>query len=173
MNASPNNTPPAAGNRLPPRPHLHQAAIGFLGGAISIFLLALLGSFFATPLLMAPFGASCVLLYAAPDTPLAQPRNVICGHVFSTLVGLCVFNLAGAGAWQMGLAVGLAIAIMQATRTLHAPAGANPLVISLSGGMSWSYVVTPVLVGTILLVLFAFGINNIGRGKKWPKYWWH
>ena len=149
-----------------------QILTGFVGGLLSISILAFMAGHYHVPLIMAPFGATCVLLYALPDSPLAQPRSVIGGHLLSTFVGLAVFHLIGYGFWEMGLAVGLAIGLMQFTRTIHAPAGADPIVVFLAGGLGWSFLFTPVLVGSVILVAIAFIVNNIGAVKNWPKYWW-
>lgn len=103
---------------------------------------------------MASFGASCVLAFGVPDSPLAQPRSIIGGHVVSTLVGLLVLGTLGNSWWAGALAVGLALAVMQQTRTLHAPAGANPLVV-LAASAPVSFLVTPVLTGAVVIVLVA------------------
>ncbi|MCG7601576.1 HPP family protein [Halomonas sp. McH1-25] len=120
---------------------------------------------------MAPFGATCVLLFAAPAAPLAQPRNVIGGHLISALVGMVILHLFGTGLWQMAVGVGVAIALMQLLRAVHPPAGANPLVVLTAGVEDWSFLITPVLVGSVILVLIALFINNVGTEKRWPHYW--
>lgn len=145
---------------------------GFAGGMLSISILAFLAGFYRVPLITAPFGATCVLLYALPESPLAQPRSVIGGHLLSTFIGLAVFQLLGPGFWEMELAVGLTIGLMQFTRTVHAPAGADPIVVFLAGGLSWSFLFTPVFIGSVALVAIAYVVNNTGTAKKWPKYWW-
>jgi len=110
-----------------------QAAFGFLGGFLAIGVISLLGHLTSNPLVIAPFGASSVLLFGAPDSAFAQPRNLVFGHLLSTAVGLAVYWFAGPGVWQMALSVGLAIGLMQLARCVHPPAGADPLVIMLSG----------------------------------------
>ena len=159
-------------SKAPARPSSLQILTGFVGGLLSISILAFMAGHYHVPLIMAPFGATCVLLYALPDSPLAQPRSVIGGHLLSTFVGLVVFHLIGHGFWETGLAVGLAIGLMQFTRTIHAPAGADPIVVFLAGGLGWSFLFTPVFLGSVILVAVAFVVNNIGAGKSWPKYWW-
>lgn len=156
---------------LPARPGRWQIAAGLIGGSLGIGLIAMLAHINNLPLLMAPFGATCVLLFAAPDTPLAQPRNVIGGHLVSSLVGLLFLKYAGTSPVEMGLAVGLAIALMQATRTLHAPAGADPLVVMMSGKASWSFLVAPVFASAVILVMVAVVVNNVGQNRQWPRYW--
>jgi CBS-domain-containing membrane protein len=157
--------------KLPPRPQHMQVFTGLIGGAVGIGSIALLAHSQGVPLLMAPFGATCVLLFAAPDAPLAQPRNVVGGHFISSLVGLLFLKFVGAGPVEMGLAVGLAIALMQLTRTVHPPAGADPLVVMMSSNTGWSFLAAPVLASAVLLVLIALLINNVGPAKRWPRYW--
>jgi CBS-domain-containing membrane protein len=86
-------------------------------------------------------------------------------------VGLLFLKFVGAGPVEMGLAVGLAIALMQLTRTVHPPAGADPLVVMMSSNTGWSFLAAPVLASAVLLVLIALLINNVGPAKRWPRYW--
>ncbi|MCM3629667.1 HPP family protein [Paenibacillus glycanilyticus] len=121
------------------------------GAFAAIFLLFLFEDATGLAMLMAPFGASCVIVFALPDSPLAKPRNVIGGHLISTLTGLSFFHVFGHHAWTLAAAVALSIAFMQITKTIHPPAGADPLVVILSGA-GWSFLLTPVLAGALLLV---------------------
>jgi CBS-domain-containing membrane protein len=141
-----------------------------IGGFIAILLCSLLGDLARTSLLMAPFGASCVIAFALPQSPLAQPRSLIGGHVLSTLVGLCALTAFGVHSWSLALAVGAAITLMQLTRTLHPPAGADPLLVMLTGA-SWSFLLTPVLLGAALLVLVALVYHRATR-TSYPAAWW-
>ena len=145
------------------------ALFGFMGGALAIGLLGMLAKTTGLPLLIAPFGASSVLLFAAPDSAFAQPKNLVVGHLIASAVGLAVFWFCGAGVWQSAIAVGLAIAAMQLSRTVHPPAGADPLVIMLSGGASVQFLVVPVLTGVLCLLLIALVFNNAVRGERWPR----
>lgn len=123
-----------------------------------------------TPLLIAPFGATCVLIFGAPDSPLAQPRNVIGGHCIATLLSLTLLHLLGGEWWVMALAVATAIAVMQLTATLHPPAGATPLVVMMTKA-KWSFFFFPVLSGALILVVCAVLFNNLARDRSYPKYW--
>ncbi|MCQ9616138.1 HPP family protein [Paenalcaligenes niemegkensis] len=163
------NNPPVA--RLP-KPNGLQLIRSLVGGTVGISLIAWLSNFTEYEWLMAPFGATCVLLFAIPDAPLAQPRNVIGGHLIAAFVGLLFFQFGWDSSFGMGLAVGLAIALMMATQTIHPPAGANPIVVLLSAKMGWSFLFFPVLIGAAALVLVAIVVNNIGRPVRWPRYWW-
>ncbi|MDD0973035.1 MAG: HPP family protein [Hafnia sp.] len=161
----------AGGSPLPPRPAARMVWNGLIGGLLGISVIAILTQSFGLPFMMAPLGATCVLLFAAPDAPLAQPRNVIVGHLLSSFVGIVVAKYLGVTPLYMGLAVGAAIALMQVTRTLHAPAGADPLVILLAGGADWDFLFMPVTVSSVILVAIALVLNNASTANKWPKYW--
>jgi CBS-domain-containing membrane protein len=143
------------------------AAVSGLGGFLVILLLAQAGDLTHAALLIAPFGASCVLVFALPQSPLAQPRNVIGGHLISAAVGLAVFALLGAHPWSLALGVGLAITAMQLTGTLHPPAGANPIVVILAKA-GWLFLLTPVLAGTIVIVAVAFAYHRWGSRRAYP-----
>ncbi|MFZ4835126.1 HPP family protein [Rouxiella sp. Mn2063] len=150
---------------------LRNAFFGFVGGGIAITLLGLLAKETHQLLLIAPFGASSVLLFALPESPLAQPRNLVFGHLLCAAIGLLILWLLGDGFWQTGLAVGLAIALMQLTSTLHPPAGANPVLIMLVGQVHWSFLLTPILGGTLILLFTALCFNNLTSDHNWPKRW--
>ncbi|WP_417317383.1 HPP family protein [Emcibacter sp.] len=139
----------------------------WLGGAVAICLLGALTGYSSLPLLMAPFGASCVLVFGLPESPLAQPRNVIGGHTLTALTGFVFLFLFGDSWWAMGLAVGTAIAMMQLTRTIHPPAGANPVLVMMSAP-AVTFLLFPVLSGAALLVLIGLLMNNLSLTRSYP-----
>ncbi|QBR02249.1 HPP family protein [Paraburkholderia pallida] len=147
-----------------PLPSLAPRVVrGFLGGTAAIAVVGLLAQLTGLPFVIAPFGASSVLLFGAPESTFAQPRNLVLGHLIASAVGLAVFRLAGNDVWAMALATGLAIAAMQITRTVHPPAGADPLVIMLSGNGSASFLVFPVLAGVVCLLAIAQVVEWVAR----------
>lgn len=149
------------------RTRLLPALISGCGGFLAIYVLARLGAGLNLALIVAPFGASCVLVFALPQSPLAQPRNVICGHLISAAIGIAVFQFMGAHPFSMALAVGLAIAAMQSTGTLHPPAGADPLVAILAGA-SWSFLALPILAGTVAIVALAMAYHRLISRRVYP-----
>ncbi|KJZ16076.1 membrane protein [Marinomonas sp. S3726] len=161
----------SGGGKLVPKPDAKAIATGFIGGFVGILSLALLTSWSGYPLLMAPFGATCVILFTAAAAPFAQPRNVIGGHFISALVGLIALYFFGQGPIVMAFAVATAIAAMQFFRAVHPPAGANPLVILMAGSAGFDFLLLPVLSGSIVLVGVAAVINNAKADAKWPLYW--
>lgn len=142
------------------------------GGAIAIALAAGLSTATGHLLLMAPLGASCFLMFVVPDNPVAQPRNVIGGHLVSALVGMAVITVCGSAWWAMGLGVGLAIVAMRLTQTPHPPAASDPLLLMLTpfGAPGWGFVLTPVLAGALLVVAVAVVFNRL-RGVPYPRRW--
>ncbi|MFC0212328.1 HPP family protein [Paenibacillus chartarius] len=125
---------------------------------------------------MAPFGATCVLAFGLPDSPLAQPRNIVGGHLLSTAIGLLTLACFGSHPWSLALGVALAIAAMHLTRTVHPPAGADPLLVMLSGA-GWSFLLTPVLAGSVLIVAAAWlyhrlmPVSSGSAPVRYPKGW--
>ncbi len=120
--------------------------------------------------LMAPFGATMVILFGLRESPLAQPRNIIVGHLLTTLIGLIVMNLIGVSALSMGLAVGLAVTLMLATKTTHPPAGANPILVMLTG-QSWSFLFNPVAIGALSIVLMGIVYHRWICQREYPIRW--
>ena len=159
-----------AGGLRPAHPDVRVVLLGGLGGAVAIATLVLLSGGFDLTLLLGSFGASCVLLFGYPDAPFAQPANVIGGHLLCTVIGLAALHWLGPHPWALALAVGSSMAAMMATRTVHPPAGSNPVIIFL-GHPGWGFVLFPVLSGALILVLIAWLYNNAVRKTPYPHYW--
>ncbi|WMN62050.1 HPP family protein (plasmid) [Pseudoalteromonas xiamenensis] len=133
------------------------------GAFVAIALLSIFdASFQDVVLLMAPFGATTVLVFGVPQSPLAQPKNVILGHLITAFIGVFFVQFFAVTPVSMALATGLAVSAMLITKTTHPPAGANPLLIMLSG-QSWMFLLTPVLTGAIAIVLIGRLMANIQR----------
>ena len=139
------------------------------GGTLGIAVVAYLSYKSGASFIMPPFGATCVIAFVIPDSAYAQPRNIIGGHFLSTLIGLLFWHLFLTDWWSFPLAVGLCMAVMQLTRTLHPPAAADPVLLLMQGGASWSFLVTPVLVGSMVLVFLVALYNNLVARRPYPK----
>ena len=147
---------------------LINAFLAAIGGFICIGFLSYLNmSIDGSIWLIPPFGASMVLVMAIHESPLAQPKNLILGHVLSALSGVIVYILLGESFYSVGAGVGLAIFVMMISNTIHPPAGANPIIVIL-GGKGLSFVLLPVAVGALLIVLFAIMYNRV-LGRNYPK----
>ena len=158
------------GAPLPPQPTNRAVSIAWLGGFIAIASVSVLTDFLSVALVLGSFGASCVLVFGYPDVPFSQPRNMIVGHVISSLVGLAFLTAFGPHWWTVSLAVGTSIAFMMLTRTVHPPAGSNPVIIYLTQP-AWGFLLFPTLVGALVVVAVALVYNNATRVAKYPKYW--
>ena len=117
--------------------------------------------------LIAPIGASAVLVFTAPASPLAQPWPVVAGNTVSALVGVACAHLLPMPLLTAALAVGLAIALMMLLRCLHPPGGAVALLMVLMHEQSWSFVLFPVLINSVLLVLAGVLYNSLS-GHRYP-----
>ena len=138
-----------------------NALLSALGALFFISFLAFLEySFDGTIWLIPPFGASMVLVMAVHESPFAKPTNILLGHVLSALSGVIVLHLIGDHFIALGLAVGLAIFVMIVTNTIHPPAGANPIIVILTG-QGISFVLFPVVIGALMLILFAYLYNKL------------
>jgi CBS-domain-containing membrane protein len=152
----------------------------WIGSVIGIGACGWLSSRYFEPrdlsLLIGSFGASAVLVYGAIKSPLAQPRNLIGGHVISGLVGVACWQVFGATLWiAAALAVSLAIVAMLATKTLHPPGGATALIAVIGGdkvhALGFLYAIIPAGAGAVVLLIVALLVNNLNRNRKYPEYW--
>ena len=138
-----------------------NALLSALGALIFISFLAFLDSSFEGMIwLIPPFGASMVLVMAVHESPLAKPKNILLGHVLSALSGIIILYLIGDNFLALGIAVALAVFVMIVTNTIHPPAGANPIIVILTG-QGISFVLFPVAVGAFMLVVFAYLYNKL------------
>ena len=156
----------------------------FLGAFIGIGAIGLIqGSHFGqmdNVFLIGSFGASAVLIFGATNSPLAQPRNLIGGHLVSAIIGVCVHKLLPEQLWlSSALAVSLAIVCMQMTKTMHPPGGATALIANIGSdkikALGFQYVISPVGTGVVILLIVALIVNNIPNHRNYPyqkKWFW-
>ncbi|KAG0047566.1 hypothetical protein BGZ83_007398 [Gryganskiella cystojenkinii] len=175
----------------PPPPPSRFAVLlsSFIGSFVGISIVASLtfnAAWFVernTPVIAGSFGASAVLIYGAIEAPLSQPRNVIGGHIMSSIIGVSLyklFNLLSAEMfiklhWLLcSLAVSISLCCMQLTHTVHPPASASAL-IAVTGGatiydLGYWYVLCPIALGVALMMIVAMLVNNVAR--RYPTHWW-
>lgn len=168
------------GAKIPPGVSASEVLWSWLGASIGIGICAYLSSQYFEPrdlsLLIASFGASAVLVYAAIKSPLAQPRNLVGGHVIGGFVGVVCYHAFGDTAWLAGaMAVSCAIAMMLITKTLHPPAGATALIAVIGGpkihSLGFLYPLIPAGAGAVVLLIVALVVNNLAKNRKYPEYW--
>lgn len=127
-------------------------------------------------LIIGSFGASAVLIYGAIRSPLAQPRNLIGGHVISALIGVATYQLFPDALWIAApVAVATAIAAMHATKTLHPPGGASALIAVIGSdkihALGYLYAIIPVGLGAFIMLVVALIVNNIPNSRRYPEFW--
>ena len=168
------------GAKSPPGVGLQEIFWSLVGSAMGIGICGYLSArYFAArdlTLIIGSFGASAVLVYAAIKSPLAQPRNLIGGHIISGLIGVACWQLFGHDAWLAGaMAVSLAISAMLMTKTLHPPGGATALIAVIGGAqvhkLGYLYAFVPAGLGALVLLLVALIVNNMASGRRYPEYW--
>lgn len=160
----------ARGSSYQPHFSLQHTLLSWVGSFLGIALLAYLSTYTHYPLIAAPFGATAVLVFGVPESPLAQPRNVIGGNCIGAMVAILAVHFFGTAPWVMALAVATAIKLMQLTKTLHPPGGAVALV-GVMGAASWQFLITPVFIGSVLIVLTTALFNNLVSGRQYPRHW--
>ena len=142
----------------------------WLGAFLGIAAITLFAHKFALPV-VASFGASAVLIYGVPDAPLSQPRNVVFGHTLSAVAGVATFMMFGLTWWSPAMGTALALVVMLLTKTTHPPGGATALFAVLSGAHP-SYILTPIMVGAVILVIIGLLVNNLSPNRHYPRYWY-
>lgn len=164
----------------PPRVSLSEIGWSWIGAFLGISAVAaanynLLAE---TDLVMiiGSFGASAVLLYGAIKSPLAQPRNLMGGHILSALIGVAFYRLLGDHMWlASSMSVATAIAAMHATKTLHPPGGATALIAVIGSqkihALGYLYAIIPAGLGALIMLVVALLVNNIPKTRKYPEFW--
>ncbi|MFZ5522743.1 MAG: HPP family protein [Pseudomonadota bacterium] len=164
----------------PPRVSNEEMLWSWIGAFLGIAAVAWVNQLFLAgfdrTLMIGSFGASAVLVYGAVRSPLAQPRNLIGGHVLSAIVGVLCWKLLGQNLWLAeSVAVATSIALMHATRTLHPPGGATALIAVIGSPeihqMGFLYVLVPATVGPLILLAVALLVNNVPASRRYPEIW--
>ncbi|WP_457767429.1 HPP family protein [Cyanobium sp. ULC082] len=159
------------GRAYQPQFRLGQLGVSWLGALTAIVLLSALSAWSGKLLLAAPLGASSVLLFGYPASPLAQPRNIVLGNLVGALLSVAAVALLGRGPLVIALTVGLTILLGQQLRCLHPPAGGLAFLGVLLGA-KWPFVLFPVLSGSLLLVLLAASFSRWVKGAMpYPHHW--
>ena len=149
---------------------LIQSTLAGIFSFVTILILAFLT--YKTPyglFLIASFGSTMVLLYGFPESPFAQPKNVILGHFLTSLIGIIFLNFVPLPIFiNIPIAVGFGVMFMILLKVTHPPAGGNPIIVII-GSVSYDYLLSPVILGSIIVVMFGVVINKFLLKKKYPK----
>ncbi len=164
----------------PPRVSAAEILWSWAGGFVGVGAVAWIERFFLAGhdrvLLIASVGASAVLVFGAPRSPLSQPRNLIGGHVVSALVGVACWKLFQAHpVLAAALAVATATALMHALRVLHPPGGATALIAVIGSPqvheLGFLYAFVPAAAAPLVLLAVALVVNNVAPTRRYPEFW--
>ena len=118
--------------------------------------------------LIASFGSSMVLLYGYPESPFAQPKNIFFGHFLTAIIGLFFLYLIPLPIYiLLPLAVGVGVGAMILFNVTHPPAGGNPIIV-IMGSVSLDYIINPIIIGSIIILIFGVVLNRLILKKKYP-----
>ena len=118
--------------------------------------------------LIASFGSTMVLLYGYPESPFAQPKNIFFGHLLTSIVGVIFVNFVPLPIYIMiPLAVGFGVFFMILAGVTHPPAGGNPIIVII-GSASFSYIISPIIVGSVVVLIFGVVLNRFILKKEYP-----
>jgi CBS-domain-containing membrane protein len=140
------------------------------GATIAITLALLLATGQHSLFLFASLGGSTVFLFALTETEAAQPRALFGGHIGGAMIGILFYQIFGDALWVSVAAVVLTMVLMISTRTIHPPAGANPLIM-VHGHAGFSSLLNPVGAGVLALFLVAMLWSRLRPGKPYPSKW--
>ena len=151
------------------KPEINKSVLAGLFSAITIGALTLLtyktefGVF-----LIASFGSSMVLLFGYPESPFAQPKNIFFGHLLTSFVGIMFLQYMPLPIFiNIPFAVGVGVFLMIIFNVTHPPAGGNPIIVII-GGVSFEYLINPVIFGCLIILFFGIVLNKFILKKKYP-----
>ena len=166
--------------KSPPAVGLFEIGWSWIGSFLGITLVAVINYHLVSEtdlvMIIGSFGASAVLIYGAIRSPLAQPRNLLGGHVISAVIGVAAYRILDHNLWlAAAIAVATAIAVMHATKTLHPPGGATALIAVIGGekihNLGYLYAVVPAGLGALIMLAVALLVNNIPKDRRYPEFW--
>lgn len=157
-------------NACQPKFSLQHMLLSWLGAFIGISILGYLTASTHYPFIAAPLGATAVLVFGVPDSPLAQPRNIIGGNIVAAIICVVCVALWGTAPWVMAIAVATTIKLTQLMRMVHPPAGAVAL-LGVLNHASWPYIFTPVLIGSVVIVICTVLYSHVAPGRTYPRHW--
>jgi CBS-domain-containing membrane protein len=166
--------------RIPPRVSVFEIVWSWIGSFLGISAVAYLNFVVldgaAVGMMLGSFGASAVLVYGTIKSPLAQPRNLVGGHIISGFIGVVSYQFLHPCMWMAAaMAVATSLALMHVTKTLHPPGGATALIAVIGGekvhSLGYLYPIIPAGLGAIIMLAVALLVNNIPKTRKYPEFW--
>ena len=152
---------------------MEKIKLSFLAGLFSFFTIGVLSALtYKTDygvFLIASFGSTMVLLFGYPESQFAQPKNIFFGHLLTSIVGVVFVNFITLPIFIMiPIAVGIGVSLMILTSVTHPPAGGNPIIVII-GSASFDYIISPIIIGSIIVLVFGVILNRFILKKQYPK----
>lgn len=154
-------------SRHEPRGHFHLHVKSTLGAMLGVLVVGGLAAWTAQPLLLAPLGATALVLFGQPRLPGSQPVNVFMGYLVGAVVTTLIETTAPGLWWAAGLGVGATMLVMLGLRITHAPAAGMPLLM-LSSHLPVMTMFAVTLVGCIVLVVLAMLWHRLPPRQAFP-----
>ncbi len=139
--------------------HIIESVLAGVGAIISLSFIGLIAQEAGTMMIIAPFGATAVLLFSLPSSPLSRPLNIVSGYLIASIMGAIILTYSD-GTWlYIGIGLGISIMLMQLLKVLHPPAGATYLVVTQ--GELTIHSIAPIFIGLLILIIMGVGIKKI------------
>lgn len=139
--------------------HIIESVLSGIGAIIALSFIGLIAEEAGTMMIIAPFGATAVLLFSLPSSPVSKPLNILSGYLIASIIGAIILTYSD-GTWlYIGIGLGTSIMLMQLLKVLHPPAGATYLIVTQ--GALTIHSIAPVFIGLLLLMIMGIGINKI------------
>jgi len=158
------------GQKPPARSDIRKIIVSAVTVGLVIAGLRYLDGEIGTILLLGTFGATSLLVFVYPDSPVSQPRSVLGAHIIGAAMGLLCIQFIGPQWWSLGIAVALTVALMKLLGVVHPPATSNSIVVFLSKP-TWIFLLFPTIAGAVIILFLALFYHNISREENWPNYW--
>lgn len=156
---------------MSPQFRTRDILLGTLGAGLAVAAVVALAHELPGLLLLGSFGASALLIFALPETPYAQPRSVVSGHLLASGIAWLCLHICGPGVLAAAAATGLGVGAMMLTRTVHPPAASNGIIVCLAKP-TLAGLLLSTIGGAAVLVLIGTLYHKTLRHRDYPRYWW-
>jgi len=132
-----------------------------IGAFFGLSFIGLIAQSVNQMLIIAPFGATAVLLFSAPESQFSKPWNVLVSYVISTIIGFLILHYSIGNWYSIGFGFGVVIMLMHTLKAIHPPAGANFLIVT-QGHITF-YLLWPLFIGLITLIIIGIGMHKMRK----------
>ncbi|MDV2682865.1 HPP family protein [Alkalihalophilus lindianensis] len=152
-----------------PQVEMKEGAISATGGFLAIIIISAVAVLLGFPMVLGPMGASCLLVFAAHEGPFSQPRQILGGHLISTLAALSIWDIFGRNHLTIGITLAVILLLMLGLKMVHPPAAASGMV-AINTQAGWGFLLT-IMIGALLIVVLSVLYNNLFKDRQYPRQW--